>query len=219
MSGIIYTPPAGTGIPPDLQSVMMVGNSTTETYLGTGIGLQQRTVTGPIIYTVTDTDFLICCNISLGNIVIDLNSAFQNLFAIKIIGTITPGFNVRIIVDGGAGRIDGTTDYYLTRNNGGVLIESRKNGSDYIILSGFNSTGSVNSGIFTLAAFFGGTLVIPHNLNAQPTGVTVTPGDINASGIFALGYFVTLSTTNITINFVGAGIGNPITVIWSITRN
>ena len=217
MSGIIYTPPAGAGIIPDLDQVMNVGNTTTVPYIGTGIGLMRKVITGPTVYTPATDDFLLLCDIGAGNVTIELDPLLTNLYAIKLIN-FTAGNHIDVTVLSG-GRIDGQTQYRLTRNHGSILVQSRKNTTDYIIIASNDALGSVNSGVYNDAAFSGSTITIPHTLNAIPTGVTVEPGNSVTMSLFLSGYFITRTSTDIIINLVAVSLPASIQVIWTVTRN
>jgi hypothetical protein len=218
MSGIIYTPPTAAPVIPDLDQVMNVGNITSVSYIGTGISLGIRTVTGPATYNVTDNDFLLLCDIGAGNVNINVDGIYQNIYSIKLINW-QPGNVVRINIIGG-GTIDGALTYILTRAHGSVIIASKQNTLDFAVIGSNDATGSVNSGRYTAAAFVGATLTIPHTLNVVPTGVTITPGDFDGLSLLTNPYFVTVNATNITIDFTApVAVPNPFVIFWSVTRN
>jgi len=218
MSGIIYTPPAGAGIIPDLDQVMNVGNTTTVPYIGTGIGLMRKVITGPTVYTPATDDFLLLCDIGAGNVTIELDPLLTNLYAIKLIN-FTAGNHIDITVLSG-GRIDGQTQYRLTRNHGSILVQSRKNTTDYIVIASNDALGSVNSGRYTAGSFVGSTLTIPHTFNAIPTGVTILPGNFDGLSLLSNPYFVTVNSTDITIDFTApVAMPNPFVIFWTVTRN
>jgi hypothetical protein len=216
MSGIIYTPPAGAGVIPDLDQVMTVGNSTTQNYVGTGIALNTFTVvTGS--YAPTPDDFLLLVDASTGNVNINVPVSFFGILAVKLINY-TPGNVVRVRIDP-PGTIDGAGQYTLTRRHGSIII-AKKNATDFVVLANNDGTGSVNSGRYTAAGFVGATLTIPHALNAVPTGVTITPGDFDGMSLLANPYFVTVNSTDITIDFTApVAVPNPFVIFWSVTHN
>lgn len=218
MSGIIYTPPAGAGIIPDLDQVMNVGNTTTVPYIGTGIGLMRKVITGPTVYTPATDDFLLLCDIGAGNVTIELDPLLTNLYAIKLIN-FTAGNHIDVTVLSG-GRIDGQIQYRLTRNHGSILVQSRKNTTDYIVIASNDGLGSINSGRFTSNAFVGQFLTIQHSFNAIPTGVTILPGDFDGLSLLSNPYFVTVNATDITIDFTApVAMPNPFVIFWTVTRN
>jgi hypothetical protein len=218
MSGIIYTPPTAAAVIPDLDQVMNTGNITTVAYIGTGISLGTRTVTGPATYNVTDTDFLLLCDISAGNVNINIDSVYQQIYSVKLVNW-QQGNIARITITGG-GTIDGIPTYVLTRAHGSVIIASKGNAGDFAVIGSNDALGSVNSGKYTAAAFAGATLTIPHTLNVIPTGVTITPGDFDGLSLLSNSYFVTVNATNITIDFTAlVAMPNPFVIFWSVTRN
>jgi hypothetical protein len=217
MSGIIYTPPAGAGIIPDLNTVMIAGNSTTQPYVGTGIGLATQTIVTSS-YTPTPDDFLLLVDVSAGNVNINVPLSFYGILAIKLINY-TPGNVCRVRIDP-PGTIDGAGQYILTRQHGSIIIAQR-NATDFVVLASNDGLGSVNSGRYTAPMFTGFVLSIPHTLNAIPTGVTIEPGDIDGLNLLSsVPYFITVTNTDININFtLGASSLNPFTIFWSVTRN
>lgn len=217
MSGIIYTPPPGAGVTPDLDQVMTVGNSTTQNYVGTGISLNTFTVvTGS--YSPTPDDFLLLVDASTGNVNINVPVSFFGILAVKLINY-TPGNVVRVRIDP-PGTIDGVGLYTLTRQHGSIII-GKKNATDFVVLANNDGLGSVNSGRYTAPFFTGSVLSIPHTLNAIPTGVTIEPGDIDGLNLLSsVSYFITVTNTDININFtLGASVLNPFAIFWSVTRN
>jgi hypothetical protein len=218
MSGIIYTPPTAAAVIPDLDQVMNVGNSTTVAYLGNGIVLGKRTVTGPATYNVTDTDFLILCDIGAGNVNINVDGAYQNIYAIKLVNW-QQGNLARVNIIGG-GTIDGVPSYPLTRAHGSVIIASKQNGLDFAVIASNDGLGSVNSGVYVNATFTGNTITMPHTLNTLPTGVTIEPGNSLTGQILLSGYFINRTTTDIIIT-IGTTIVIPsgIQIFWTVSRN
>jgi len=217
MSGIIYTPPAGAGVTPDLDQVMTVDNSTTQNYVGTGIALNTFTVVTSS-YVPTPDDFLLLVDASTGNVNINVPITFFGILAVKLINY-TPGNVVRVRIDP-PGTIDGVNLYTLTRQHGSIII-GKKNVTDFVVLASNNALGSVNSGRYTSPSFTGFVLSIPHTLNAIPTGVTIEPGDIDGLNLLSsVPYFITVTNTDININFtLAAGAVNPFTIFWTVTRN
>jgi len=217
MSGIIYTPPAGAGVTPDLNTVMTVGNSTTQPYVGTGIGLATQTIVTSS-YTPTPDDFLLLVDVSAGNVNINVPLSFYGILAVKLINY-TPGHVVRVRIDP-PGTIDGLPLYTLTREHGSIII-AQKNATDYAVLASNDGLGSVNSGRYTAPTFTGSILSIPHTLNAIPTGVTIEPGDIDGLNLLSsVPYFITVTSTDININFtLGTSVLNPFAIFWTVTRN
>jgi hypothetical protein len=218
MSGIIYTPPTAAAVIPDLDQVMNVGNFTTVAYIGNGIVLGTRTVTGPATYNVTDTDFLILCDIGAGNVNINVDGAYQNIYAIKLVNW-QLGNIARVNIIGG-GTIDGALSYPLTRAHGSVIIASKQNGLDFAVIANNDGLGSVNSGVYVDAAFTGNTITMPHTLNTLPTGVTIEPGNSLTGQILLSGYFINKTTTDIIIT-LGTTIVIPsgIQIFWTVSRN
>lgn len=215
MSGIIYTPPAGAGVNPDLNTVMTVGNSTTQPYVGTGIGLATQTIVTSS-YTPTPDDFLLLVDVSAGNVNINVPLSFYGILAVKLINY-TPGNVCRVRIDP-PGTIDGANLYTLTRQHGSIIIAQR-NATDFVVLASNDGLGSVNSGVYNDAAFSGSTITIPHTLNIIPTGVTVEPGNSVTMSLFLSGYFITRTSTDIIINLAAVSLPVNIQVIWTVTRN
>jgi len=216
MSGIIYTPPAGAGVTPDLNTVMIAGNSTTQTYVGTGIALNKNTiVTGS--YSPTPDDFLLLVDASTGNVNINVPVTFFGILAVKLINY-TAGNVVRVRINP-PGTIDGANLYTLTRQHASIII-AQKNATDFVVLASNDGLGSVNSGRYTANAFSGQFLIIPHTFNAVPTGVTIVPGDFDGLSLLSNPYFVTVNATDITIDFTAAvAMPNPFVIFWTVTRN
>jgi hypothetical protein len=218
MSGIIYAPPTGAAVIPDLDQVMNVGNFTTVAYIGTGISLGTRTVTGPATYNVTDTDFLILCDVGAGNVNINVDGAYQNIYSIKLVNW-QFGNIARITITGG-GTLDGSLTYVLTRSHGSVIIASKQNGGDFAVIGSNDALGSVNSGVYVNGAFTGGTITIPHTLNAIPQGITVEPGNVATANIIGGPYWISRTAANIIINLpVVVVVPTSIEIFWSVTRN
>lgn len=217
MSGIIYTPPAGVGVTPDLNTVMMAGNSTAVNYVGTGIELALRRVIGPTIYTAGKMDFVLLCDVSAGNVTIRLPPSVANVFVIKLDGY-TPPNKVIITVIGG-GTVDGLP-YELTQKHASVIVTAKGDGVNYIVLGSHQSLSSTASGTYSVIGFAGTAITMPHTLNAIPTGVSITPGSFNATLLLQNAYFITVDAVNITIDF-GVPLANPgqIDIFWSVTRN
>ena len=216
MSGIIYTPPAGAGVTPDLNTVMTVGNSTTQPYVGTGIGLNTQTIVTSS-YTPTPDDFLLLVDVSAGNVNINVPLSFYGILAVKLINY-TPGNVCRVRIDP-PGTIDGANLYTLTRQHGSIIIAQR-NATDFVVLASNDGLGSVNSGRYTANFFVGQFLIIPHTFNAVPTGVTIMPGDFDALSLLSNPYFVTVNATDITIDFTApVATPNPFAIFWTVTRN
>ena len=218
MSGIIYTPPAGAGTIPDLDQVMNVGNTTTVSYSGTGMRLNKRNLVGPISYNVDDNDFLLLCDIGAGNVNINIDGIYQNIYSIKLVNWQPPHL-VRINIIGG-GTIDGSITYPLTRAHGSVIIASKQNGLDFAVIASNDGLGSVNSGVYVDATFTGNIITIPHTLNTLPTGVTIEPGNSLTGQILLSGYFINRNTTDIIITLATTlVIPSGIQIFWSVTRN
>ena len=218
MSGIIYTPPAGGGSVGDLDAVMMIGNTTTVNYIGTGIALSVRGVIGPTTYRPDKNDYCLLCDVSAGNVNIELNAALGNVYAIKLVN-FSAGKVVRITVFGG-GTLDGFTTYELTRKHACVIVSSKQNNADYTIIGSYEALSSTASGLYSILGFAGTSITIPHTLNAVPTGVTITSASIGASLLLANAYYVTADATNITVDF-GTPLATPslVEIYWTVTRN
>jgi hypothetical protein len=216
MSGIIYTPPAGAGVTPDLDQVMTVGNSTTQNYVGTGISLNTFTVvTGS--YAPTPDDFLLLVDASTGNVNINVPITFFGILAVKLINY-TPGNVVRVRIDP-PGTIDGAGQYTLTRQHGSIII-GKKNATDFVVLANNDGLGSVNSGVYVDPAFTGGTITIPHTFNAIPQGISIEPGNAATANIIGGPYWISRTASNIIINLpVVVVVPTSIEIFWSVTRN
>jgi hypothetical protein len=216
MSGIIYTPPAGAGVTPDLNTVMIAGNSTTQNYVGTGIALNTFTVV-TASYAPTPDDFLLLVDASTGNVNINVPVSFFGILAVKLINY-TPGNVVRVRIDP-PGTIDGVGQYTLTRQHGSIII-GKKNATDFVVLASNDALGSVNSGVYVDPAFTGSTITIPHAFNAIPQGITIEPGDSGAANVLGSSYFITRTATDIVINLsIVVTLPTAITIFWSVTRN
>lgn len=217
MSGIIYTPPAGAGVTPDLNTVMLAGNSTTVNYQGTGIELALRRVIGPTSYTADQMDFVLLCDVSAGNVTIRLQPSVSNVFVIKLDGYNPP--NKVIITVIGGGTVDGLP-YELTQRHASVIVTAKGDGVNYIVLGSHKSLSSTASGTYSVMGFVGTAITIPHTLNAIPTGVTIAPGTNGASFLLANYYFLTVDATNITVDFgIPLASASQIDIFWSVTRN
>jgi hypothetical protein len=108
----------------------------------------------------------------------------------------------------------------LSRAHGSVLIASKQNTFDFAVLASNDATGSVNSGVYTNAAFTGSIITIPHTLNINPTAVTVTPGNSGSSNVLGSPYYITRNATDIFINLsVTVVVPISITIFWTVTRN
>jgi hypothetical protein len=217
MSGIIYTPPTAAPVIPDLDQVMNTGNVTTVSYIGTGICLSTSTVIAGT-YTLDDNNYLILCDISAGNVNINVDGIYNNIYCIKLVNW-QPGNLVRINVIGG-GTIDGALTYVLTRAHGSVIIASKHNTLDYAVLASNDALGSVNSGVYVDLAFTGGTITIPHTFNAIPQGISIVPGTSATANIIGGPYWIVRTASNIIINLpIVVVVPTPIEIFWSVTRN
>jgi len=216
MSGIIYTPPAGAGVTPDLNTVMIVGNGTTRPYVGTGIGLATQTIVTSS-YTPTPDDFLLLVDVSAGSVNINVPLSFYGILAVKLINY-TPGHVVRVRIDP-PGTIDGLPAYTLTREHGSIII-AQKNATDYAVLASNDGLGSVNSGVYVNATFTGNTITIPHTLNTLPLGVTIEPGNPFTGQLLTSDYYLSRTTTDILV-ILSAPVIIPsgIQIFWTVTRN
>jgi hypothetical protein len=208
--------PAPVATVPDLDTVMAVGNSTTYAYYGTGMGMGTATANGPITYTPNDGDYTILCDANGGNVNIDLDPSFPNMYYIKVIA-IVPGNIVRINVSG-SGSIDGFNPYVLTRQDEAILVV--KNGaSDYSIVSSHLSNGTVNSGKYADPSFTGTTINIPHQLNTVPDSAYITAGNALAATLLSSDYYINLTATDLIIELSAVGAGISIEFYWGVTKN
>jgi hypothetical protein len=158
------------------------------------------------------------CDIGAGNVNINIDGIYQNIYSIKLVNWQPPHL-VRINIIGG-GTIDGSITYPLTRAHGSVIIASKQNGLDFAVIASNDGLGSVNSGVYVDATFTGNIITIPHTLNTLPTGVTIEPGNSLTGQILLSGYFINRNTTDIIITLATTlVIPSGIQIFWSVTRN
>lgn len=211
------TMPAPVAIVPDLDTVMNTGNITTISYSGTGMRLNKRILVGPVTYTPDDNDYLMLCDVSAGDVLLELNGAYQSLYVIKLVNYNPPN-KVRISVLAG-GTIDAQSIYFLTREFESLYIGSAQNTSDYYVLASHLSNGNVNNGKYVEPTFIGSTITIPHQLNAVPNSAYITAGNAAAAALLVSDYYITMTDTDLIIELTTVGASVAIEIYWGVTKN